>query len=98
MTDSDVQGDLADGGLRAMLAAVVSLGAMLIAGCGGDGGDSATSTSSTSSSGGSSENIYAQAYKAVNWGTSVSVSFPSSCEMTLTTTGQPNYKPNAYYL
>jgi YHYH protein len=99
MTDSDVQGDLADGGgMRAMLAAVVSLGAMLIAGCGGGGGDSATSTSSTSSSGGSSENIYAQAYKAVNWGTTVSVSFPSSCEMTLTTTGQPNYTPNAYYL
>ncbi len=41
MTDSDVQGDLADGGgMRAMLAAVVCLGAMLIAGCGGSGGDS----------------------------------------------------------
>ena len=32
------------------------------------------------------------------FGSTVTVSFPSTCEMTLTTTGKPNYTPNAYYL
>ena len=34
----------------------------------------------------------------MTWGSTVTVSFPSTCEMKLTTTGQPNYTPNAYYL
>jgi hypothetical protein len=34
----------------------------------------------------------------MTWGTTVTVSYPSTCEMTLTTTGKPNYTPNAYYL
>jgi hypothetical protein len=34
----------------------------------------------------------------MTWGSTVTVSFPSSCEMKLTTSGKPNYTPNAYYL
>ena len=38
------------------------------------------------------------AYKAADWGATVTVSYPSSCEMTVATTGKPNYTPNQYYL
>jgi hypothetical protein len=34
----------------------------------------------------------------MSFGSTVTVSYPSTCEMTLTTTGKPNYTPNAYYL
>ena len=34
----------------------------------------------------------------MTWGSTVTVSFPSSCEMTITTSGKPDYTPNAYYL
>jgi hypothetical protein len=34
----------------------------------------------------------------MTWGSTVTVSYPSTCEMTLTATGKPNYTPNAYYL
>lgn len=66
--------------------------AALLAGCGG------TTAVSSSSTGSTTDNAYATAYKAVNWGSTVTVSFPSACEMTLTTTGLPDYTPNAYYL
>jgi hypothetical protein len=61
---------------------------ILAAGCGG----------STSSSSTTATNQYATAYKSVSWGSTVTVSYPSSCEMTLATTGKPDYTPNAYYL
>jgi hypothetical protein len=67
---------------------VLPFALVLAAGCG-----SSTNSSSTTTS-----NIYATAYKSVSWGSTVSVSYPSSCEMTLTTTGKPDYTPNAYYL
>lgn len=57
------------------------------------GGAATTQTSSTTSS-----NPYAAVYKNLQWGATVRVSFPSSCTMTLTTTGQPDYTPNTYYL
>jgi hypothetical protein len=63
----------------------------IVLGCGSNG------ASSTSSSTGIT-NQYAAAYKAMSWGSTVTVSFPSSCEMTLTTSGKPDYTPNAYYL
>lgn len=73
----------------------VCLLAAVAMGCGGSAG-SISSGSTTSSSG--STNQYAEAYKSVAWGSTVTVSFPNACEMTLTTTGQPDYTPNAYYL
>lgn len=76
-----------------------SMGAMgllaaVVIGCGG----SSTISSSTTSTSNPTTNQYAAAYKSVAWGSTVTVSFPSSCEMTITTTGLPNYTPNAYYL
>jgi hypothetical protein len=62
----------------------------MVLGCGSSG-----STSSSTSTG--TPNAYTAVYKAMSWG-SVTVSFPSSCAMTVTTTGKPNYTPNAYYL
>jgi hypothetical protein len=34
----------------------------------------------------------------MSFGSTVTVSFPSDCEMALTTSGKPDYTPNAYYL
>jgi hypothetical protein len=34
----------------------------------------------------------------MTWGSTITVSYPSTCEMTLTTSGKPNYTPNPYYL
>jgi hypothetical protein len=34
----------------------------------------------------------------MTWGSAVTVTYPSTCEMTLTASGKPNYTPNAYYL
>jgi hypothetical protein len=57
------------------------------------GGATTTQTSSSTAT-----NPYAAVYKSLKWGATVSVSFPSNCTMTLTTTGQPDYTPNDYYL
>ena len=56
-------------------------------------GGSAATTSTTTAT-----NQYVTAYKAASWGSTVTVTYPSSCEMTLVTTGKPDYTPNAYYL
>ncbi len=76
------------------LAAAILIVATVAIGCGG-GAASSTTTTTTSST---TTNQYALAYKSVAWGATVTVSFPSSCEITITTTGQPDYTPNAYYL
>jgi hypothetical protein len=34
----------------------------------------------------------------MTWGPTVTVTFPNTCEMTITTSGKPDYTPNAYYL
>lgn len=72
----------------------LALGALALTvlgdGCGGNS-PATTSTGSTTST-------YVAAYKAAQWGSTVTPSFPSSCEMTLTTTGKPDYTPPAYYL
>jgi len=65
-------------------------------GCGGGAVSSSTTTTTTTSS--TPTNPYAVAYESVAWGATVKVSFPSSCEITITTTGQPDYTPNAWYL
>jgi hypothetical protein len=74
------------------LAAAVLVVLAVVIGCGGGTVASSTTTGSTTT------NPYAVAYKSVAWGATVTVSFPSSCEITITTTGQPDYTPNAYYL
>jgi hypothetical protein len=71
---------------------VCASGAICTLGCGSAG----TSTSATASTG--TPNAYTAYYKTMSFGSTVTVSFPSTCEMTLTTTGKPNYTPNAYYL
>lgn len=76
------------------LAATLLIVPTVAIGCGG-GVASSTTTTTTSST---TTNQYAEAYKSVAWGATMTVSFPSSCEITITTTGQPDYTPNAYYL
>jgi hypothetical protein len=62
--------------------------AAMAAGCG----------ASSSSGGSTGTNAYAAAYKAAAWSsTTVTVSYPSACEMTYTTTGVPPFH-NDYYL
>jgi hypothetical protein len=77
------------------LLAVCFSAATLALGCG------ASSSSSSSSSGAISTgtpNAYTTFYKSMTFGSTVTVSFPATCEMTLTTSGKPDYTPNAYYL
>ncbi len=81
--------------LCGLAAALLVIPAAVI-GCGG--GTVASSTTTTTTTGSTTTNPYAEAYKSVAWGATVTVSFPSSCEITITTTGQPDYTPNAYYL
>jgi hypothetical protein len=73
----------------AFLALPAALATLMLtaAGC----GNSTNSTSATASP-------YVAAYKAASWGSTVTASFPGSCEMMLTTTGKPDYTPPAYYL
>lgn len=78
------------------LAATLLLVPCVAIGCGGSTVSSSTSTTTTSGS--TTTNEYAEAYKSVTWGSTVTVSFPSSCEIMITTSGQPDYTPNAYYL
>lgn len=54
--------------------------------------------STTQASSATTANPYAAVYKSLKWGATVTVSFPTDCTMALTTTGQPDYTPNAYYL
>jgi hypothetical protein len=63
------------------------------AGC---GVNSTSSGSSTAAATGNTQ--YVSAYKAAAWGTTTTVTFPSTCEMTVVASGKPNYTPSAYYL
>ena len=67
--------------------------AALMLGCGSAGSPSGATAASTGT-----PNAYTAVYKAMSWGSTVTVSFPSACAMTLTTSGKPDYTPNAYYL
>jgi hypothetical protein len=77
--------------LSRVLAVCVS-SATLALGC----GTSASSSSSTTSTG--TPNAYTTVYKSLSFGSTVTVTYPSTCEMTLSTSGKPNYTPNPYYL
>jgi hypothetical protein len=74
-----------------LVAAICISAAAIAIGC--SGGSSKSSTTGTTST-----NQYVTAYKAAAWGSTVTVSYPSSCEMTIKTTGKPDYTPNPYYL
>jgi hypothetical protein len=56
----------------------------------------AASTTNTSTISGTA-NAYTDVYKTLSWGTGVTVSYPSTCTMTLISTGAPAYH-DAYYL
>jgi len=74
--------------------AVCFSGATIFLGCGSSA--STSSTTSTTSTG--TPNAYTTVYKAMTFGSTVTATYPGTCEMTLTTTGKPDYTPNAYYL
>lgn len=82
--------------LPARLFALCLSAGVLALGCGSNATVTASSSSSSSSTG--TPNAYTAVYKSMNWGSSVTATFPSTCEMTLTTTGVPDYTPNPYYL
>jgi hypothetical protein len=73
--------------------AVCLSGATVALGCGSNSSSSSSTTSSTGT-----PNQYTTVYKALSFGSTVTATYPGSCEMTLTTSGKPNYTPNAYYL
>lgn len=68
----------------------------LLGSCGGSANSDSTTGSSTSSSSGTT-NEYTAAYKNIAWASGVTVTFPSSCSMTVTASGVPPIH-NAYYL
>ena len=72
--------------------AVCLSGATLALGCGSTGASSSTTAPT------GTPNAYTAVYKSLSFGSTVTVSFPSTCEMTLTTSGKPDYTPNPYYL
>jgi len=74
------------------LLAVCFSSATMVLGCGSAG----TSSSAVTSTG--TPNEYTTVYKSLTFGSTVTATYPSTCEMTLTTSGKPNYTPNAYYL
>lgn len=69
--------------------------------CGAGSANSLSSTGTGTGTGAGSSvsaNAYDTAYHSVAWGSTMTVSFPSTCELKVVTTGLPNYSPNAYYL
>ena len=78
--------------LRVVSLAVCVSSIGLLASCGG------TTSTTTTNNNDTSSNPYAAAYMAItNWGTGVTVSFPSGCAMTVSATGTPP-SHNPYYL
>jgi hypothetical protein len=83
---------------RRRISTLIYIAAALALGCGTASNSSSSASTSSSSSFTGTPNAYTAVYKSMSWGNTVTVSFPSACEMTLTTTGKPDYTPNAYYL
>jgi hypothetical protein len=75
-----------------LIVTAISVG-LFTSGCG-----SATSSTTTGTTTTTTTNVYATAYKSISWGATATVTYPTSCTMTITVTGKPNYTPNAYYL
>ncbi len=66
--------------------------------CGGGSGGSSTSGSSGTNSGISSGTSLAAGYQQAKWGANMTVTFPTSCTMTVISNGLPNHAMSAYYL
>jgi hypothetical protein len=79
------------------ISTLICLALSLALGC-GTASNSSSSASTSSSSFSGTPNAYTAVYKAMSWGNTVTATFPGACEMTLTTTGKPDYTPNPYYL
>ncbi len=76
---------------RTLTAALTAIFAICsIVGMNGCGNSTSSTTSNTSP--------YPAAYKQAMWSSSTTVSYPSDCELTYTTTGVPAYGVAAYYL
>lgn len=86
-----LKADMTISNLNRRLAAIICSVAVIVYGC-ASGSISSTNTIITSA------NQYVTAYNAVSWGSTVTVTYPGSCEMTIKTTGKPDYTPNPYYL
>ncbi len=83
--------------LRSFMVSAAALPAvLLLASCGG-GAATSSSTSSTSTTTSTTNNAYAAVYKGLTWGSGTTVTFPSSCTMTVTSDGVPPYH-DPYYL
>ncbi len=66
--------------------------ALLLISCGGSTGTTVSGTTTTTTT-----NAYAAAFQKATWASGVTVSFPSACSMTVTSSGTPPAH-NAYYL
>jgi hypothetical protein len=76
------------------LLAILALPASMIAtGCGSTSAASTTTTTSTTGT----ANAYTAVYKSLTWGSNVTVTYPTTCTMSVTSTGVPS-SHNAYYL
>ena len=91
--DGPGQGNLFVSSRRVMILLAAALVFVFGFGCGSAGSPSGGVAASTET-----PNAYTAVYKAMSWGSTVTVSFPSACEMMLTTSGKPDYTPNPYYL
>ena len=70
---------------------------LLLSACGGSSATSSNSGSG-SGSGASTGTSLAAGYQLAKWGTNMTVTFPSSCSMTVISNGLPNHAMSAYYL
>lgn len=87
-------GDLRASPRGFLLCALTLPAVLLLLSCSGGTASSSSSTTSTPSTAGSA---YAAAYKGLTWGPGTTVTFPSSCTMTVTSDGVPPYH-DPYYL
>src|ERR1700735_693234 len=74
--------------IKLRFAAICFAAAVGVGGCGGGSTNSTTPPTT---------NQYVTAYKSVSWGNTTTVTYPSSCEITIQTTGKPKHTPNTYY-
>jgi hypothetical protein len=81
-------------GSRLALAAICLSITGTVTSCTSNGAASSTTTTTTTTT----PNQYVTAYKAATWGATVTVTYSSSCSISITTSGLPDYTPNAYYL
>jgi hypothetical protein len=79
---------------KLLSAATLSMGLLLLS-C--SGGGSTTTTTPTTPPTTGTPNAYTAVYKTLTWSNGTTVTFPTSCTMTITSTGVPSYH-DPYYL